>query len=39
MQLVKIKDTCTTNMFTYMMCRKIYDLTFNHLSMGAYIVF
>ena len=37
MQLVKMKDT--TSILTYMMCRKIYDPTSNHWSMGTYIVF
>ena len=37
MQLVKMKDT--VSIFTYMICRKIYDPTSNHWSMGTYIVF
>ena len=33
----KMKDTAS--IFTYMMCRKIYDPTSNHWPMGTYIVF
>ena len=38
MQLVKMKDTAS-NVTYNMMCRKIYDPTSNHWSMGMYIVF
>ena len=37
MQLVKMKDTAS--IFTYMMCRKIYDPTSNHWPLSTYIVF
>ena len=37
MQVVKMKDT--VSIFTYMICRKIYDPTSNHWPMGTYIVF
>ena len=36
MQLVKMKDTAS--MFTYTMCRKIYNTTSDHWSMSTYIV-
>ena len=36
-QLIKMKDTAS--IFTYMMCRKIFDPTSNHWPMGTHIVF